>query len=84
LKGRIRSIEAVGVSAYEACFEFEDTVSSAYIFDVDDRDGIAVVIRPGNFLDAVSPGDAASQPVMEAILMFHEARRSTMEFKGTD
>jgi hypothetical protein len=85
LNGRLRSIEAVGIGAYEVCFEFDGAVSSSYVFVVDERDDIAVVVRPGNFLDAVGPGGAAaSQPVMEAILAFHKARQSALEFQRAD
>lgn len=84
LKGRICSINAAGISGCEVYFEFEDGTSCAYIFDVDDRDNIVAVVSPGNFLDVVGPGAAASRPVMEAILMFHAARQVTLEFKQTD
>ena len=81
LKGRICSIRAVGISSYEVCFESKDAASCIYVFDVDDRDGIAVVVRPGNFLDTTDPGDAASRQVMEAILVFHSARQHALEFR---
>jgi len=84
LKGRIHSIETAGSGIYEVRFEFEDAVSSPYTFEVDERDEIAVVVRPGNFMDAVGPGAAAAQPVMEAILMFHNARQSGLEFQRPD
>lgn len=84
MRGRIRSIGAVGPSSYEVYFEFEGAGSCAYTFEVDDHDGIAVVVRPGNFLDAVDPGSIASRPFMEAILKFHEARLTELEFRQVD
>jgi hypothetical protein len=69
------SITAIGTNAYEVALSLAGSTARTFVFIVDDRDGICVVVSPPEFAAMLQHQMGGVEPLYELVLAFHHTRR---------